>query len=156
MPSARLWRAPGSLDQDTGPLRVVAKGAWALALVATAGSLSLSGIPAIGWAGMGLIPCELCWYQRILMYPLVVLLGVQAFREERDLRSEGLALSVPGALVAGYHSLIQVFPALEAGQCTIGACSAKLWTLGPLTVPNLSFIAFLAITGLLAGSLLAD
>ena len=51
---------------------------WLLALIATLGSLYFSEI-------MNFIPCKLCWYQRILMYPLVVLLGIAAVRRDYKL-----------------------------------------------------------------------
>lgn len=126
--------------------------AWLVSGVATLGSLSLSGLPALGWWGMGLPPCELCWYQRILMYPLVVLLGALLLRPGLPARLLILPLAIPGAIIAGYHSLIQHLPQLEIGSCSVGTCTAQLWTLGPLSIPNLSLIAFLAILGLITAA----
>ncbi len=122
--------------------------AWLVAGVATVGSLSLSGLPALGWWGMGLAPCELCWYQRILMYPLVLLLGAIVLHPALPARWIVLPLAVPGAAIAAYHSLIQHLPQLEIGTCSVGTCTAQLWALGPFSIPNLSLIAFLLILGL--------
>jgi disulfide bond formation protein DsbB len=121
---------------DTRPLLL---GATTVALVATAGSLFLSQV----W---GLVPCELCWYQRILMYPLVVVLGVAALDERPRIYRTVLPLSVGGAAVAAYHSWVQLQTA--AGSCSIGSCGAVLYRLEPLglTIPNLSLVAFLLVT----------
>jgi disulfide bond formation protein DsbB len=120
-------------DLEVRPL--LAAGA-VVAAVATAGSLYLS-------LGLGLVPCELCWYQRVLMYPLVVVFGVAAAERRRRVYRVSLALSVPGAAVAAYHSWLQLSP---AGSCTVGGCGAvQLRVLG-LTIPNLSLLAFLLVT----------
>lgn len=112
----------------------------ALAAIATAGSLYVS-------LGLGLVPCELCWYQRILMYPLVVVLGVATVDRRRDVYRTALPLSVSGLLIAAYHSSLQ----LTVTTCGFsGDCAAvQLRVLG-LTVPNLSLITFALITGVMA------
>lgn len=112
-----------------------------VALVATSGSLYLS-------LGLGLIPCELCWYQRILMYPLVVVLGVALLEGRRTVYYTGAPLATLGAAIAAYHSYIQINPA--ASSCTVG-CSAVQYTVFGLTIPNLSLLAFVAILLVLAG-----
>jgi len=63
--------------------------AWLVAVIATLGSLYFSEV-------RGFIPCELCWYQRILMYPLAVILGVAAFVEDDKCKRYVLPLSVLG------------------------------------------------------------
>lgn len=129
----------------------LAKRAWAFAfvvsVVATLGSLSLSGIGPLGWRGWGYFPCELCWYQRILMYPLPIIIGIGAWRNMRDLAWIVAPFSVLGTFVASYHMLIQARPALESGQCFVGSCTGgdALWG-GLVTVPQLSFAAFVLIT----------
>jgi len=124
---------------------------WAAALlvsvVATLGSLSLSGIGPIGWRGFGYFPCELCWYQRILMYALPLVIGMGMWRRVKDLAFFVLPLSILGLLVASYHILIQARPDLEPGQCFVGSCTASETLFGGLvSIPQLSFIAFLLIT----------
>lgn len=123
--------------------------AAAVALAATLGSLNFSGIPAIGWYGLGLVPCDLCWYQRILMYPLVVVLGLGWWRREADVTVPALVLAGAGFVVAGYHSLLEWNPTWELGQCQIGSCSSRPWTLAGLSIANLSFVAFGLIVALL-------
>jgi disulfide bond formation protein DsbB len=114
-----------------------------VASVATAGSLWFS-------LGLGLVPCTLCWYQRILMYPLVVVGGVAAVERRPAVWRTVLPLSVGGAAVATYHVYLQVRPT-AAGSCGIGeSCAAVQYPMagGLLTIPRLSLVAFLAITAL--------
>lgn len=116
-----------------------------VALIATTGSLWFS-------EGMGLYPCDLCWYQRILMYPLVVVLGVAAIENRPKVWRTVLPLSVLGIGVAAYHSWVQA----TKDACTFqGPCATVQWE-GPvvgLTIPNLSLIAFVLVTlAVLVGS----
>jgi disulfide bond formation protein DsbB len=112
--------------------------ALAVAAVATAGSLSYSLL-------LGLYPCRLCWYQRILMYPLVVLLGWGLLAGEDGVAVPALALSVPGAAVAAYHSWLQV---TGTGGCGLFACSTVQHRALGLTIPNQALVAFLLVTAL--------
>ncbi len=123
--------------------------AWMLSLVATLGSLNYSGIGFLGLKGLGLPPCEMCWYQRILMYPLVGILGVAYLKRDPRAARLGLGFAIPGALLAAYHSVIQAWPDLEGGECIVGACSVVMYRVLGLTIPNQSLVAFLLITGLL-------
>jgi disulfide bond formation protein DsbB len=119
--------------------------AWGIALAATLGSLFFSEIADF-------IPCRLCWFQRIAMYPLAVLLLIGAVR--RDVRGVALyALPFPivGALVSVYHIYIENHPEAESAGCTVGApCSTK-WIneFGYVTIPTLAITAFAAILTLL-------
>lgn len=119
---------------------------WLVALVAMGGSLWFSEVRQF-------VPCTLCWYQRILMYPLVLLLGVAAWRVDTGVVRYALPLSVLGALVAGYHVLDQKVPGFGfPGACRSGVpCSAAYidW-LGFITIPVLSLTAFVLITAALA------
>jgi disulfide bond formation protein DsbB len=109
-----------------------------VAAVATAWSLYLS-------LGLGLVPCELCWYQRILMYPLTVILGVAALENRSGVYRTALPLSVLGAGIAAYHSWLQVSGG--SGTCSIGGgCSAVQYRFLGLSVPNLSLIAFVLVS----------
>ena len=110
-----------------------------VALVATAGSLYFSEVA-------GFPPCELCWYQRILMYPLVVVLGVAAYEGTVGVWKTGLPLSVLGVGIAAYHTAIQTSPGVTT--CTVGGgCTATYWEgLGIFTIPRLSLLAFALIT----------
>lgn len=118
--------------------------AWVVAIVATLGSLYFSEVRHF-------VPCLLCWYQRILMYPLVLILGVATFQQDRQAVKYALPLSVLGVLVSGYHIMVERIPALGSGICSSGVpCSLKYieW-LGFITIPTLSFAAFVIITALL-------
>jgi len=120
--------------------RQVGIGLFIIALIATSGSLYLS-------VGLGLIPCKYCWYQRILMYPLVPVTLYAIYRNELFTPLIGF-FSVVGMAIASYHSYIQVAPSGKFACETM--CSAVLYTVGPLTVPNLSAIAFtLILTGVI-------
>lgn len=116
--------------------------AWLIAVVATLGSLYFSEI-------RGFIPCEYCWYQRILMYPLSVILGIAAFFDEHTIRKYVLPLSIVGMCVSTYHYMLQKVPGLaELKPCTQGVpCSAQYinW-FGFITIPFLALTAFTLIT----------
>ncbi|MFW6320835.1 MAG: disulfide bond formation protein B [Halohasta sp.] len=113
-------------------------GCTLVALVATGGSLYFSEIA-------GLSPCPLCWYQRILMYPLVVIFGVAAYENRAGVWRTGLPLSVVGIGVSGYHTALQLMPNT---QCSVGVgCGSIQWEgLGIFTIPRLSLLAFLLVT----------
>ncbi|WP_415380792.1 disulfide bond formation protein B [Halosimplex sp. TS25] len=112
-----------------------------VAAVATAGSLYFS-------LGMGLVPCDLCWYQRVLMYPLVVVLGVALLERRTGVYRTVLPLSVGGAALAAYHSWLQLS---SAGRCAFdGGCAAVQLRVVGLSIPNLSLIAFVLITATVA------
>ncbi|MCL9815142.1 disulfide bond formation protein B [Natranaeroarchaeum aerophilus] len=111
-----------------------------VAAISTAGSLYFS-------RGMGLTPCDLCWYQRIFMYPLVVILVIGAYQRNDSLAPIVLSLSVPGALLAAYHSYIQ-YATGGVGSCTVGGgCTAVQYELLGLSIPNMALLGFLLITG---------
>ncbi|WP_153732255.1 disulfide oxidoreductase [Sporosarcina obsidiansis] len=116
--------------------------AWIVSLVAMMGSLFFS-------EQMGFVPCTLCWYQRIVMYPLVFLLGIAFYRNDRDIYRYVLPMSVIGIMVSGYHYALQKIPSLnEFSVCANGVpCSGEYinW-LGFITIPFLSFMAFSIIT----------
>jgi disulfide bond formation protein DsbB len=115
--------------------------AWGFALIATAGSLFFSEVSQF-------IPCRLCWFQRIGMYPLAVILLIAAIR--RDYRGGalyGLPCAMFGAIVAIYHIYIEYHPEAETAGCKIGAPCTTKWIdkLGYITIPVLALTAFLAI-----------
>ena len=112
-----------------------------VALVATAGSLYLS-------LGLGLVPCELCWYQRILMYPLVVVFGVALVERRLGVYRTVLPLSTLGTVLAAYHSWLQLS---AGGRCSFGGCAAVQLRVVGLTIPNLSLVAFVLVTAAAAG-----
>lgn len=116
--------------------------AWLQSLVATLGSLYFSEIAQY-------IPCVLCWYQRILMYPLVAILAVGIIRKDKNVPYYVLPLSVLGLAIAIYHYLLQMGVIPESvAPCVAGiSCASRLaqW-FGFVTIPFLSLIAFAVIT----------
>jgi disulfide bond formation protein DsbB len=122
--------------------------AWLLALVATLGALFVGEI-------MGQTPCVLCWCQRIFMFPLAILLAFAAFFDDRHVVRYGLALALPGGIVALYHALIyagiipeRITPCMAKGP----SCSdANMLILG-LPLPYLSVVSFTLIAVLLVAS----
>jgi len=119
--------------------------AWVVSLAATGGSLFLSEV-------MHFVPCSLCWFQRIFMYPLVLLLGRAALRDDRGIVGYALPLSVIGGLISLYHYGKQKIPALaQVLPCTSGVPCDKdyLDWYGIITIPLLALIAFVLITILL-------
>lgn len=97
-------------------------------------------------------PCELCWYQRIAMYPLVLLLGIAAVRRDHGIRLYGLALAGVGLAVSAWHNVVETFPDVESGACDpTNPCTIR-WVegLGFWTIPRMAFVAFaLVISALL-------
>jgi disulfide bond formation protein DsbB len=119
--------------------------AGGVAIAAMVGSLYLSEV-------VHLIPCKLCWYQRIAMYPLAILLPVAAWRKDNSFRLYGAVLAVLGLGVAIWHRLMQAFPSLDSGACAaVGPpCSAPYITeFGFVTIPYMAISSFLLILALL-------
>ena len=118
------------------------KMALILSVIATGGSLFFSEV-------MLLPPCILCWYQRILMYPLVLIFTVGLFRKPKESFVYGLSLSVTGLVVAIYHNLLYYHLIPESiTPCTSGvSCTSRqIEWLGFITIPLMSLVAFLLIT----------
>lgn len=115
--------------------------AWVQALAAMLGSLYYSEIRHFN-------PCVLCWYQRILMYPLVFIIAVGILRKDKNLPFYVLPMSITGFLIAFYHVLLQkgILPESIA-PCTIGASCATKYTgyFGFITIPVMSLFAFSVI-----------
>lgn len=115
---------------------------WAIALAATIGSLYFSEV-------LGAIPCTYCWYQRILMYPLVIILGMAAVRKDFRQTIYVIPLVVLGMGMSLFHYLKQKtdwFQAAGSNTCSIVPCTKEYinW-LGFVTIPLLAFIAFVMI-----------
>ena len=142
-----MKHAPGQDDgsRAQGPLWTLLFTAWLIALLATAGALFLGEV-------MGMTPCVLCWYQRIAMFPLALILGVGLM--EHDGRSVRYALPLAGAgwSVAFYHCLVfwgvvseGLLPCGKGGSCA----DADVQVAGLVPIPLLSLIAFTAILAFL-------
>ncbi|RPF53178.1 disulfide bond formation protein DsbB [Aquisalibacillus elongatus] len=115
--------------------------AWGVALVATLGSLYFSEI-------LGYVPCKMCWFQRILMYPMVVILLIGIAIKDVKAVYYTIALSIIGYLVSTYHYAIQKFEVFQQSAPTCGqvSCTGSYinW-LGFITIPFLAGLAFLLI-----------
>ena len=113
-------------------------GAWMVASASALGALFFSEV-------MKLPPCLLCWYQRIFMFPLVLMLPLGLFPFDRRVVRYALPLSAVGWLIAGFHVLLVWGVAPESVQpCTQGIpCSdVQIEWLGFVNIPLLSFVAF--------------
>jgi disulfide bond formation protein DsbB len=120
-------------------------GAWLVASVSTLGALFFGEV-------MQLPPCVLCWYQRICMFPLALILPIGLFPLDRKVVRYALPLAAIGWLLAVFHVLLIAGVIPESIKpCTQGVpCSEKVieW-FGFVTIPLLSVVAFSAIIGLL-------
>ncbi|MBM4761035.1 disulfide oxidoreductase [Bacillus sp. B15-48] len=118
--------------------------AWIVSIIATGGSLYFS-------EGMKFIPCSWCWYQRILMYPLVFLLGRAAIKGDRNIIPYILPLSMLGTLIGTVHYLEQKVGLFGDACRSLIPCSTQYinWA-GFITIPFLSLVAFMLITILLS------
>jgi len=118
---------------------------WIVASVSTLGSLFFSEI-------MELAPCALCWYQRVFMFPLVIILLLGLFPFDKSIIKYALPLAIAGWGFAFYHYLLYSGFIPESIQpCSQGvSCSETYLDLfGFLTIPMLSLISFSIIIGLL-------
>ena len=119
-------------------------GAWVVAALATAGSLFFSEVAKF-------TPCTLCWYQRIAMYPLVVIFGAALVRRQRRPPTGTIALAAVGAVIAAYHVALEWFPSLDSGACSASVPCTLVWfrAFGVFSMPTLALTAFLLILTLL-------
>ena len=111
--------------------------AWGVATLATAGSLYFSEVA-------NYLPCTLCWYQRIAMYPLVLILGIAMLRRDTAVRIYAIPLARVGAFIASYHYLLEWFPEIDAGACSAVIPCTQVWfrEFGFVSMPLLALIAF--------------
>ncbi|MFT3852486.1 MAG: disulfide bond formation protein B [Ilumatobacteraceae bacterium] len=132
--------AAGALDA----LRPAAAGlAAAIAVGCTLGSLYFSEVAHY-------TPCTMCWYQRIAMYPLSIVLVIAAIRRDRGVLAYVAVLASIGAVVSTYHYLLERFPSLETGACSSAVPCDYIWfeELGFVTLPFMAGCGFLAIVNL--------
>lgn len=119
---------------------------WLAALVATvttAGSLYYS-------LGAHYVPCELCWYQRICMYPLSLMLLIAAWRRDLAVRRYAAPLVLVGIVIATYHTQLQAFPEQRTFCDVNNPCSSRyVWEFGFVSLPLMALVAFAAVGVLL-------
>jgi disulfide bond formation protein DsbB len=113
--------------------------AWTIALVSMVGSLFFSEV-------MNLPPCVLCWYQRIAMYPLVLIIGIGIISHDGRMKNYALPLCLIGLAVSIYHNLLyyglipdSLTPCQEGVSCT----SRQIEWLGFITIPLMALSAFI-------------
>lgn len=132
-------------NQLSGPRWGLVFAAWLIALAATLGALFFSEV-------MGLVPCELCWYQRIFMFPLVFILAVGLATSDVRLFVYALPMVVAGWFAAFYHNLLYlgvIPPALQPCGQGPSCAEVNLNLFGFISIPLLSLAAFTAIAALL-------
>ena len=112
--------------------------AFAVAAIATGGSLFLSDIARF-------VPCELCWFQRICMYPMSIITLLAAIRNDHRIASYLLPFPIVGACVSVYHLLIENEVVGQSTVCKLsapGGCATKwIEEFGYITIPALAITA---------------
>lgn len=119
--------------------------AWFVSIIATAGSLYLSDV-------LMYEPCKLCWFQRIFMYPLVIILGIAAYEQNPRMTKYALPFSIIGGSISIWHILEQKIPGFaKLVPCKVGIpCNFDyLNWFGFITIPMLALTAFILITVIL-------
>ena len=118
---------------------------WLVSSVSAMGSLFFSYV-------MEFAPCVLCWYQRIFLFPLVIILAVGLFPIDKSVVKYALPLAIAGWLTAAYHNLLYAGIVPESVQpCSQGvSCTEEYIDLfGFLSIPMLSLLSFSTIITLL-------
>ena len=140
---ARLLSSRVPLARDAGSA-VADAGPWLSFLVAagaTGGSLYFSEVADF-------VPCRLCWFQRIAMYPLSIILLVAAIRHDRAACFYVVPIAAIGASISSYHYLLEWKPSLEGGACSaVGPACADIWfrEFGFVTLAFMALAGFITI-----------
>jgi len=132
---------------DRYSLRIALVTAW----VAMMGSLYFSEVRHY-------IPCQLCWYQRIIMYPLSGIIAFGLLRKDTNTPQLVLPFSVLGMGVSTYHYLLQKTTLFSSvSTCQVGVPCSTMWInwFGFVTIPFLSLAAFTIITAMCLVALFA-
>jgi disulfide bond formation protein DsbB len=144
--SERLRAARNSVWELVGETGIFQ--AWVVATVCTLGSLYFSEVAHFD-------PCRLCWYQRIAMYPLPVILGIALLRRDRGVRYYALALAFIGAAISVYHYQLERFPHQGGIACEVdNPCTVVwVWRFHFISIPwmALSGFAFIVTALLIVG-----
>ena len=120
--------------------------AFVVSAIATGGSLFFSEIA-------GFVPCELCWYQRICMYPLSIITLLAAIANDHRIARYLLPLPIVGACISVYHLMVENGVVGQSNACLVsapGGCATK-WIneFGYVTIPTLALTAFVLLIELL-------
>ena len=115
---------------------------WVFITGASLGTLVLSEV-------LGLVPCELCWYQRGLLYPQIFIVGAALLLQAVWVAALAIPFSAAGLGVASYHSWLQLQPN-PGDACTVGnPCSEVTFEVAGVSIPNLSLATFAIVLVLL-------
>ena len=119
--------------------------AFAIAATTMLGSLYFSEVAHY-------TPCKLCWFQRICLYPIALILGYGLARRDPSVRGPAVLLAVVVLPISAYHYLIEWYPTLESGTCDPNAPCTALWfrQFGFVSLPLMAAAAALAIISLLS------
>lgn len=120
---------------------------WLVAVAGMFGSLYFSEVKQMP-------PCTLCWYQRILLYPFVAIYAVGILRKDRNVAYYGLPLAIIGLIMSFYQTLLQWGWIKESSiacsaSSAVSCADADFKWLGFITIPFLSFMAFLMVSVLI-------
>jgi len=108
-----------------------------LSLIGTISSLYLSEVK-------GLEPCKFCWFERILLFPLVIIFLISWIKKEKFGVTMSLPFIILGMIMSAYHYLIQLFPSDES--CDVISCSSPyIWELGFISIPLMAFFNFFGL-----------
>lgn len=116
---------------------------WAISAVTTGtmlGSLYFSEVASLA-------PCELCWYQRIGVYPIAIMSWVALVRRDRKLGPYWIALSLAGIAVSIYHYLLEWFPEMKSSVCSVDVPCTTVWfrEFGFVTLAFMAGCAFIFV-----------
>jgi disulfide bond formation protein DsbB len=138
--ASRLEAARAVVDAFSGPALPLA---LLVAATCMAGSLYFS-------ESAHFIPCTLCWYQRIAMYPMVVLLAVATLRRDRDIWHYVVPLAAIGAVISTYHYIVEWYPEADSGVCSSTIPCSTVWfrEFGFVTLPLMALCGFALIVSL--------
>ena len=92
-------------------------------------------------------PCVLCWYQRIAMYSLAIVLVTAAVRRDKSITPYAMVLAGIGATISAYHWLLERWPAIDTGSCSADApCSVPYFEVfGFVSLAFMAFCAFVTV-----------
>jgi disulfide bond formation protein DsbB len=153
--AAGILAAAAAFAGAPGPLHALRAALWgyelwaafAVAALSTGGSLFFSEVAHF-------VPCELCWFERICLFPLSVVILLAALASDYRVARYLLPLPAAGAGVAVYHLLVERGIVGQSSTCLAsapGGCATR-WVdeLGYVTIPTLALTGFLLLFGLLA------
>jgi len=123
---------------------------WLVAAVCTVGSLYFSEVAHF-------VPCELCWYQRICMYPMAIVLLVAAIRRDTGIWRYAIGPLLIGIAVAIYHSQLQAFPEQRTFCSATIPCNVRfVWEFGFVSLPFMALAGFCFIVAMVLLARTAD